>query len=734
MKKHLLRSSRKTRNILVALTLFVAVATAAPARALDYLPIRKIVPGMKGYGLTVFKGSAITKFPVQVLGVVPGEGPGGDELILVRVSGKDIQASGGIALGMSGSPVYIDGKLIGAISSAFPNADHMIGGVTPAELFLKAGAKPPKTGRRELKEPIRIAGKTYDAIETCTVHCGARAVGEGTLLERPAMPPIAISGVSERAFKILRQQFEARGMEVLPRNLIPTGTAARAADVGGKKPLQPGSAVAIQLVRGPVDISAIGTVTALDGDRLYAFGHPFFHKGTVEFLMADAQVYATVPGDEMPFKIAAPGNLRGTFIEDRGSTVIGKVGVYPKLVPLDVTVEDKDTGRIKTIPMRIVRDRELMAGIVITVLLESMDRTVDRIGRGTSRVEFTIDTTGYDGGSVSRKNMFFSDTDISAQTLAEILQAMDIITHNEISDTSVNGIRFKAVVDSTNSVAAIEKAEIATGDVDDSATGAAETPDAQPDAEDSGRGTNGLAGDAPAVNAAPEAGQLAAGDEGAPVEPKGKRKLKLKFERPPLPQETVEPPPPEVVEPTPTDKTPTVYRGEKVKLRVTVHPFRSEPVEESLFLRVPDDIAEGAAVINVFSGTRSLQFAEPSEMVININVESPESTKEKPPKEEEENKIKSIDDILGDFANRDRNNELVASISPMGFNLKPPAKSNDTSDEDDPAPSQAKKRTRWVLNGSTTIHVRVADRATMKEGKIRRSRINALGDQANEER
>lgn len=703
--------------------LAVILTFAGVSRGADYLPLKQIVPGMKGYGLTVFKGTKITSFPVQIIGVVPNDGPGGEETILVRVSGPEIEASGGIALGMSGSPVYVNGKLVGAISTTFPDTDHMIGGVTPIEQMFHVGAMKNKMSRAGTHAPVRIAGREWHAVRLCATGCQNDA-SAGVLAGRPALAPVAISGVGERAYQILRKDFLARGVDVLPRNVIPSGQMPAQSEIGRPTPIAPGSAVAIQLVRGPIDISAIGTVTAVEKNRLYAFGHPFFHRGAVEYLMADAYVHATVPGTDMPFKIASPGRIRGTFTEDRGSAISGVQNVYPKLVPLNITVEDKDTSVSRTFRMRIVRDRDLMRDLVVTVLLEALDQTVDRVGPGTSHVAFTVDANGY-SGPTARTNMFYSSDDISSESLTDITNLMEIITQNKLRDTEMRGLDVRATVDCSRSVATIEKAEIA----DESATGTAAgtatdtAQPANPDAMKDPAGTDDHGTDPEEMSSK----SFPSKDSKKPEPDKFKRnKLRFRF---PI-GEQIEPRLPTTTSGTTGENEVKVFRGQKVQIKVTLHPFRADTVDEILYLKVPDDIALGAANIDVFSGTKFLPPTEPGNFIININVENPQP-RDKDRELHNEKKSKTIDEIVNDFFTRDRNNELVATISSLTFTSsdnKDEKKSDDEDDDATPQKQRARKSTRWVLDGSTSIRVRVEDRTTMKERGIRKSHVSALDE------
>ncbi len=258
-------------------------------------PLNALQPGQRGYGLSAGAGNRIERFTVEVLALQYDVGTG-FPLVLVRASGPLIDAAGGIASGMSGSPVYLprngQDALLGAVGYTFPNSTGGLGLVTP--------------------------------IETMRGSKGTAAASFGPHLRGyvPVRTPLLLSGLSEGASRLLRPLFSDA---VSLRPLQSSGTSSRRQDDAAYR-LEPGSAISVQLVRGDVTIAAVGTLTLLEDDAFWAFGHPMLGSGDVSFALAPAYVTALVPSRTVPFKLADSGSrLLGSVTQDRPSAISGRL-------------------------------------------------------------------------------------------------------------------------------------------------------------------------------------------------------------------------------------------------------------------------------------------------------------------------------------------------------------------------------------------------------------------------
>lgn len=702
--------------------LWVSAAGAKP----DFMPVGKVKPGMTGYGKTVFTGLEPQNFPIKVRGVLPKAGMSGEDLILIEMTGPEIEKYGGISMGMSGSPIYIHGKLIGALSLTFPNTDHNLGGVTPVEAMMRAKEyDAPKTGMVPLNEPFEFKGKTYRWID----YGDGGGAGADALAARPAVAPVAVRGVSARTYPIVRKFFEKSGVDVLPIQGLSPGGAASGPTIGSGSPIKPGSSVAVLLIMGDADFSAVGTVTFVDGKDVYLFGHPLFRKGAVKYLLADAYVHAIVDGEEMPFKATSVGALRGEVTQDRGSALMGHLGRFPEMIPVSVKVRDRDIGRTVTYKYKIVQDKEILANLIVMAVLQSLDNTIDRLGNGAATLSFTLKCSGCKE-PITRENMFYDRFDISMSSMVELVSALRMLQENRFRDTSITGLEVNVEMDSTHSYASIEKAEIMDGDKAEKEAGKGGKPKAsqseqpEPDKAEIGEIETGSPEAEPTDTVDSETDEAAGTVEQSNPEEAADTFEKLEGGEGRLVVEEAE-----SISKKEKKTMPIVRAGEKLPIRVVLQPYRSEPVEEIIYLKVPADIALGEAEINVYSGTRELPPAFPGDLIIDVEVEGqPVRDGEGGGAPEEEEKETTFDDLIRDFVEADLNNELVVDISPLDFDSDMNGDSNDTDagkkkkkhDE-----QKSKKRTNWVLEGSATIKVKVVG-GSFKKKEISKSKINSL--------
>ncbi|MEW5946981.1 MAG: hypothetical protein AB1742_12365 [bacterium] len=698
MKRAPTRIAKPAFRCAAALVVFLAAAGASAP--LDYLPVSKIAPGMRGYGLTVFSGASVERFYFKVLGVLPRSGPSGEDLILIQVNGENIESNGGISLGMSGTPVYLGGRLIGAISMNFPEENGcLIGGVTPVESMLKVMKYGAPVGKRKLKDEITVGARVVDEIQYCPPECSGAATGS-TLRARLALTPVMINGLDERAYGFLKPYFRNSGLELTPANRLNAGGAAGAPVIGSGADLKPGSSISVQLARGDIDIAAIGTLTAVDGSKFIAFGHPLFRKGRVKYLLGDAHVHGIVLGD-VPFKIASTGTLRGTVLEDRGSAVSGVLDRFPELIPISVTVKDADQNTRRDFAVQMVDDRELLPGLILSVLLRAMDNAIDRIGEGTSKVSFSLRADGYNP-AIRRENTFYNRYDVAAESLSEIFHAVNFVINNNLHATQLSGLDVSVEINSSASVASIEKAQVLTGETaTDSLAGADEQ--AQPagsaalSASSFTDGKKDLTEPEDRVPfAVPETGETPEGqtpDEEKPAEDREK-----------------------------TAEIPKVHPGDVVAIEVTLRPNREKSVRETIHVPIPDDIGEGTAVIDIFSGMRARRPAPIILFDLQPEEESPHAQEEEiEDGGEETSGAETFEEMVEDFVSMEKNNELVAVVSSPGA-AEHDAETGEKKDE----PQKTKKATPWVLRGETSVRVDVRKNRSFKENKIEKSRIGIL--------
>jgi SpoIVB peptidase S55 len=401
---------RIARLIGTRLAPFAGVALAASVLLYGAAPtmdIADIKPGMTGIGRTVFDGTHVEEFKVNIIGVLENVIGTHRNLILAKLEGGPL-ANTGVIAGMSGSPVYIDGKLIGAVSyslGSFPK--EPIAGITPiAEMtdsaavtdIRPAGAKVhlefPLTRdgltaafRKALNWNRPFADRPSDAQFTGVSALGLSGDQLGTLM-RPIATPLAMSGFDPEVADLLGSAFRDQGF-------IPSGAAAGGARIGEMAysgPLKPGDAVGVMLVGGDLQLGATGTVTHIDGDQVYAFGHPMYNLGPTEFPMTRAYVYTVLPSLFSSMKLSSVGEVIGTVVQDRATAIGGRLGPGPRMIPVELTLESKRAPS-RTFRFNVVNDQllgPLMAYASVLNTLNSYERqygaTTFQI-RGSARVK-----------------------------------------------------------------------------------------------------------------------------------------------------------------------------------------------------------------------------------------------------------------------------------------------------------------------------------------------------------
>jgi hypothetical protein len=394
-----------------------ALAPAPPASELaspDVMPLSQVQRGQKGYGVSVFAGTELERFDVEVLGVLHDLSPN-VSYVLARLSGQGLESSGVIA-GMSGSPVYIDGKLLGAVAFSWPFAKEAIAGITPIEAMrqLRGGAPPP------LAVPTAAMATTRDLeglIPKKAAIAGVQPPSSRDVLAaalsklRPLLGGQASGAVawSTTGFAPLTQELVAKGLGgVAPSGQAPPGAVPT--------DLAPGAAVAAVLVDGDLRLAATGTVTDRTDAGVLAFGHPFLGLGAVDIPMATAEVVAVVANQYSSFKIANFGPTVGAFRQDRLAGIYGELGATASTLPLEVHV---DSGRQTDYHLRLARVPQISPMLLGLSVLGAQEAAAQSTGPLGIDLEATFDLG--EKGTIEVKQSFDGDsapTDAAVHMLA----------------------------------------------------------------------------------------------------------------------------------------------------------------------------------------------------------------------------------------------------------------------------------------------------------------------------
>ncbi len=422
----------------------------------EVFPLSRVRPGMRGVGRTVVQGTKVEEFQFEVLGVTEGL-PG--RLVLFRASGPVIQRSGGTASGMSGSPMYLEGRFAGALSYGYRAAgpDSNLGLFTPAESMLSLLREErghlPATGMLALREPVRVGGRWVRAVALADRTRPAEAADGKVLQFVPAASPLLVSGTSDRGFRILRQTL--RYAEVVPVQSY--GGLGRFA----AGPLVPGSAVGVALVRGDVNAWSIGTLSYRKGNRFLAFGHRLFGFGSVDFLLTTAYVHTVVRSSHFPFKEGDIGEPVGTVTQDRVAGVAGTLDRLPRVFNVTVTVTDRDRGRTVRRSAQMVRRPDLAQTLVPQVVLAAVEQAWDGSGAGTAEVRITARGGGLPR-AVERTNVFYSAQDVAAASVLDVPEAVRFLFGNEFGPVEPVDLQVEVRLSRERRTVSVVEAEVAS--------------------------------------------------------------------------------------------------------------------------------------------------------------------------------------------------------------------------------------------------------------------------------
>jgi SpoIVB peptidase S55 len=350
-------------------------AVEAAPRADSYWQVDDVRTGMKGVGRTVMKGTKIETFDAEVLGILKNTSPGRD-LILCRLAGLNLEKTGVIA-GMSGSPVYIDNKLLGAVAYAWAYGKEPIAGVTPfsqmhgfVEAFerrdLAEQGKPTRIG---LRRPLRIEGKDFDTVTVSEDFDDAQPTQADGIWLMPLRTPLAATGFTPHALKLLRDRCGHNGL--LP--MQGGGAPAQISEEDRKSPLTAGGPLAVSLIMGDFDLSGIGTVTHIEGNRVYGWGHPFMSLGGCEFPLMTGYIHTIYPRQTVSFKMGSPLRTVGVINADVSTGIAGWLDRKPDMLPISMSVALGPKGEPKKFNVQVVRQRSLLASLVFTSLTNSVD-------------------------------------------------------------------------------------------------------------------------------------------------------------------------------------------------------------------------------------------------------------------------------------------------------------------------------------------------------------------------
>ncbi len=411
-------------------------------------PLEDLRPGMKGSARTVFSGTETQEFGVEILGVLPGFPGPRQSAIIAKLSGANVEKTGVFA-GMSGSPVFIDGKIVGAIAFSFPFSKEPIAGITPIKQMIDLFNKGSENDNLKPKEPRAVSFSQLAAADW-KLTLPKPAISAVSLLApmsagSPLMPllgqqmipivtPLVFSGISQESLAVFAPQLVANGL--LPVSGVGGSAAITPLAEVNESTFPPGSSISVQLVRGDYSLAAGGTVTMRDGDRIYAFGHPFLSLGASDMPMTESSVVTVVANTNNSFKLSVPGRMVGAISQDRASGIFGLLRQAPRMIPVKVNLHTS-RDRTETYSYEIANDTFLTPLLLNITVFNTITSSERALGDSTITVKGEIRVKGQEAIQIDRR---FSASNAPIMAAGSIAAPVGSLLTSGFDDVQLDGI------------------------------------------------------------------------------------------------------------------------------------------------------------------------------------------------------------------------------------------------------------------------------------------------------
>ena len=404
-------------------------------------------PGMKGVSRTVFSGTEPQEFGVEILGVLPGFPGPRQSAIIARLSGANVEKTGVFA-GMSGSPVYIDNRLVGAIAFSFPFSKEPIAGITPIKQMIDIFEK----GSNETRLPKQPKAVSFAQLAStewkpvlpkqavsstaliAPVSDGSRLLPLMGQQMTPIATPVVFGGISQESLAMFAPQLAANG-------LFPVSGAGGSAAItplakATEKTLLPGTSVSVQLVRGDYSIAASGTVTMRDGNQIYAFGHPFLSLGAADMPMSETAVVTVISNMNNSFKLSVPGAMMGSISQDRATGVFGQLGQAPKMIPVKINLHTS-RDRSDTYSYEIANDSFLTPLLLNITVFNTITASERALGESTITIKGAINVKGQQPIELDRR---FSQANSPILAAGSVAGPISSLLGSGFDDVQIEGV------------------------------------------------------------------------------------------------------------------------------------------------------------------------------------------------------------------------------------------------------------------------------------------------------
>jgi len=468
---HLL--NRILSTIAVALLLFGVAQAQAPTKisfdknatvaAGALFPLEEVRPGLKGIARTVFSGSEPEEFGVEILGVLDGFTGPRQSTIIARLSGRNVDRTGVFA-GMSGSPVFIDNKLVGAVAYSFPFSKEPICGITPIKQMIdifERGSEKPRTGEGRAVSFSTLASTDWKATlpkQPVTATSLVAPVATNSPLAplmgqqiQPIATPVVFSGIRQDTLSMFSTQLTTSGL--LPVSGVGGAGKITPLERFDEKTLMPGSSVSVELARGDYSIAAAGTVTYRDGDRIYAFGHPFLSLGGADMPMTESSVVTVIPNTFNSFKLAVPGRMVGSISQDRATGIFGQLGHASRMIPVKLNLHTS-RGQDEQFNFEVVSDEYLTPLLLNLTVFNSIAARERSVGEATISINGSISVDGQAPIAVQRR---FSAVNAALMAAGSIAAPTQTLLSSGFDNVNIKGITIDVTSTEEKNAATLER-------------------------------------------------------------------------------------------------------------------------------------------------------------------------------------------------------------------------------------------------------------------------------------
>jgi hypothetical protein len=436
--------------------------TAADSASTQLFAIEDLRPGMKGVARTVFSGSEPQEFGLEVLGVLDGFTGPRQSTIIAKLTGANVDKTGVFA-GMSGSPVFIDNKLVGAIAYSFPFSKEAICGITPIkqmiDIFAQGNEKPRNVEARAFS--FSASASTWKP-SLPKQPIGAQSliapVSAGSPLAplmgqqiQPIATPVVFSGIRQETLSLFSSQLTDSGL--LPVSGVGGAAPITSLESYDNNNLTPGTSVSVQLARGDYSVAAAGTVTFRDGQKIYAFGHPFLSLGSADMPMTESSVVTVIANTFNSFKLAVPGKMVGSISQDRATGIFGNLGHAPKMIPVNLTLHTS-RGRAEQFNYEIVSDEYLTPLLLSITVFNSIAARERSVGEATISIDGSIAVNGQDAIGIQRR---FSSANAGLLAATAVAAPAQALLSSGFDNVDIKGITLNVTSTEEKNAATLER-------------------------------------------------------------------------------------------------------------------------------------------------------------------------------------------------------------------------------------------------------------------------------------